>query len=424
MKLLDEMLRRLLFLPPAASSMAGAIDHLHYSVILVTFAGAALLVVAAAYFCLRYRRRRARATSESRPPAPTPPVWAEIGVVVFLFTLFVGWWAIGFRQYVELAQAPRGALDIYVTGKQWMWKFAYPDGAHTLDDLYVPAGRPVRLILTSRDVIHSFYVPAFRVKQDAVPGRYTSLWFTANLPGKSRIFCAEYCGTQHSRMGGFVVALAADDFAHWLTGARSRLERQGVSEAPEVADLSSEGERVAARYGCLRCHTVDGSPHIGPSFAGLYGADVALTDGKHVTADVAYLTESMMDPDAKVHAGFEPVMPSYAGYLKPPEVSALVEYIKGLRDAPGRTRASSAAEARAAGLSAPAAGAIGPALGEPRVLPAEPWHGSEPGLPGPGRVLMPLPRASRETLERLLLDAGATPAGAPAAGANSDGGAP
>jgi cytochrome c oxidase subunit 2 len=384
-KFFDEWLRRILLLPPAASSMAVAIDRLHFSIILATLLGATLLVIAAGYFCFRYRERRPRAPSESRPPAPMPPLWAELGIVVFLFGLFVSWWAIGFRQYVELAEAPPDALDIYVTAKQWMWKFSYPDGSHTLDELYVPAGRPVRLILTSRDVIHSFYVPAFRLKQDAVPGRYTSLWFTAETPGRQPVFCAEYCGTQHSRMGGSVIALRADDFGRWLAGGRSRLEIHGASPLPEVADLASEGERVAARFGCLRCHTVDGSPHIGPSFAGLYGAEIPLVGGARVTADVAYLTESMLDPAAKIHAGFDPVMPSYEGYLKPPEVSALVEYIKALKDAP--------------------------------------FHGSEQGLPAAGREVMPLPRASREALERLVLDAG-TVSPAPAPDAASDGGTP
>jgi cytochrome c oxidase subunit 2 len=422
MKFFDALLRGILFLPPAASSMATDIDRLHFSVIFVTMLGATVLVIAAGYFCVRYRQRRPRGFSEARPLAPTPPLWAEIGLVVFLFALFVGWWAIGFRQYVALAQAPPNALDVYVTAKQWMWKFSYPDGSHSVDDLVVPAGRPVRLIITSRDVIHSFYVPAFRIKQDAVPGRYTTLWFQAEEPGRQPLFCAEYCGTQHSRMGGSVIALGPDDFARWLAGARSRLENVGDVREPEVADLASEGERVAARVGCLRCHTVDGSPHIGPSFAGLYGAEVPLADGRRVTADVAYLTESMLDPAAKIHAGFEPVMPSYTGYLAPAEVSALVEYLRVLKDAPGRSGRPLGVPVPQSAGSAPPAGEIGAALGELRVGPSEPGHRSEPGLAAPGRELMPLPRASSATLLGLALDAGSV---APReSSAKSDGGAP
>lgn len=358
MNLLGRWLRELLLLPPPASSMASDMDGLHFAVILTTLAGACVLVLVAALFCVRYRRRRTASPSTRRTPAPTAPLWFEIGVAVGLFGLFTGFWIVGFSQYVNLSRAPAGALDVYVTGKQWMWKFAYPDGGTSLDDLYVPAGRPVRLILTSRDVIHSFFVPAFRLKQDAVPGRYTSLWFTANAPGRYPIFCAEYCGTEHSRMRGTVVALAPEQFSHALARAG---QREDDATAPRSAQLSREGESVAARYGCLRCHTSDGSPHIGPSFAGLYGASVPLEGGGSALADVAYLTESMMDPAVRIHAGFPPVMPSYRGMLAPPEVSALVEYIKALKEPPAG-------------------------------------------------VLAPLPRASRGTLELELLDAGGTPA--------------
>jgi cytochrome c oxidase subunit 2 len=401
----DEWLRKLLLLPPAASSMARPIDRLHFSVISVTMLGATLLVLVGGYYCVRYRRRRPRDANETRPLAPTPPLWAELGLVGFLFTLFVAWWAVGFKQYVELAQAPEDALDVYVTAKQWMWKFSYPDGSHTIDELFVPVGRPVRLILTSRDVIHSLYVPSFRLKQDAVPGRYTSLWFTATVPGRQPIYCAEYCGTDHSRMSGSVVVLSAEDYSRWLAQPDAR--RAGEGNTARDADLRSEGERVAARHGCLRCHTVDGSPHLGPSFAGLYGADIPLANAEHVTADVAYLTESMMDPAVKVHAGFEPVMPSYAGYLNPPEVSALVEFIKSLKDVPGRSAREHGIPSASAAALTPPAGSIGRPPGEPLALPSEPGHASEQGLPAPGRELMPLPRAPRERLEQELGDGGA-----------------
>ena len=351
MNLLSRWLRELLLLPPAASSMAADIDDLHFLVILSTFAGVSALVLVAGFFCIRYRQRGPRGSSTRRAPGPTAPLWFELGVAVGLFALFTAFWVVGFSQYVSLARAPAGALDVYVTGKQWMWKFAYPDGTTSVDDLYVPVDRPVRLILTSRDVIHSFYVPAFRLKQDAVPGRYTSLWFSANAPGHYPVFCAEYCGTEHSRMRGTVVALAQDDFAHWLERAG---EREGGSKgAPVVASLSSEGERVAARYGCLRCHTVDGSPHIGPTFAGMYGADVPLRGGGRALADVPYLTESMMDPAVKIHEGFEPVMPSYQGYLAPPEVSALVEYIKALKNVPSQGVLERSDSAQVGAVSAP-----------------------------------------------------------------------
>jgi cytochrome c oxidase subunit 2 len=216
-------------------------------------------------------------------------------------------------------------MDVYVVAKQWMWTFAYPDGNASEGDLYVPAGRPVRLLMTSRDVIHSFYVPAFRVKQDVLPGRTTSLWFEARHPGTYDIMSAEYCGTEHSYMRGRVVVLAEDAWAKW---AEAR---------PHGDDLVTTGERVASERGCLRCHTVDGTPHLGPTWAGLYGSTVEMTDGSRIHADEAYLTESMMDPERHIHAGFDRIMPSYRGLLQAGEVAALVQYIRSLPAHPART---------------------------------------------------------------------------------------
>jgi cytochrome c oxidase subunit 2 len=259
----------------------------------------------------------------------------ELLTVGGLFALFIAFWGVGFWQYVKLASPPADTYDVYVTGKQWMWKFAYPDGSHSIDTLYVPAGKPVRLILTSRDVIHSFYVPEFRVKHDAVPGRYTTLWFTAKAPGTHRIFCTEYCGTWHSRMRGEVSVLSEADFQRWLRDGERERSFPLDPDLPEVSSADSslvqQGERAAAQYGCLRCHSVDGSPHLGPSFAAMYQAQVPLQNGETVVADVAYLTESMMDPRAKLHRGFDPIMPSYIGYLRPPEVGAIVSYIQSLQ---------------------------------------------------------------------------------------------
>ena len=246
----DDLLRKILFLPPRGSTIAGQIDGLHYAVILTTMAGAFAIVVVAAVFCIKYRQRRPRGRDERRERAPSTPLWAELMVTTGLFTLFVTWWGVGFWQYVAIAEAPKGALDIYVSAKQWMWKFAYPDGSHTIDELYVPAGRPVRLIMTSRDVIHSFYVPSFRLKQDVVPGRYTSLWFTAVAPGRYQVLCAEYCGTQHSRMRASVVALSETDFGRWLNDSRRELEVsaiEGQVRAPiRFQALASRSRHVTA----------------------------------------------------------------------------------------------------------------------------------------------------------------------------------
>jgi cytochrome c oxidase subunit II len=327
-----DWLRKLLFLPEQASSIAPEIDWLHYSLILTTLAGVFLVTGVGAYFCIRYRSRGPRRRDERREPGPIPPLWGELGLIGALFALFVAWWGVGYWQYVRLAEPPPGTYDIYVSAKQWMWKFAYPTGSHTINALYVPVDRPVRLLMTSRDVIHSFFVPQFRVKHDAVPGRYTTVWFSATKPGTYPILCSEYCGTDHSRMRAQVVVLGAADFSRWLEqdGGGGPPDPELVRWSGQEPSLPLRGETVAAKYGCLRCHTLDGSPHIGPTWRGLYGARIPLDHDRETVADAAYLTESMMDPQAKLHRGFGPVMPSYLGYLQPAEVGALVELIKSL----------------------------------------------------------------------------------------------
>jgi cytochrome c oxidase subunit 2 len=337
--MIDELLRRWLLLPPRASSLAAEIDHLHFLVIGITLLGVFIITLLAIAFCVRYR---ARAPSDGRvrreSPRPTRPL-AEAALVFGVFGLFLGLWAIGFQQYARLSQAPAGSYDIYVSGQQWMWKFAYPTGQHTINTLYVPVGRPIRLVMTSRDVIHSFFLPAFRIKQDAIPGRYTTTWFKANRPGVERVFCAEYCGTEHSHMLGEVVVLSGADFERWLESDQNPAGDDVASVSQPNSSLVVVGERQAAQHGCLRCHSVDGSPHIGPSWAGLYDARVPLAGGAEQIADVAYLTESMMDPEAKIHRGYPAVMPSYRGYMEPGEVAAIVQYIASLRTPPLRSAA-------------------------------------------------------------------------------------
>jgi cytochrome c oxidase subunit 2 len=348
---MNELLRRLLFLPPQASTVAAGIDGLHYFVIITTMAGAGLITLAGALLLIRYRARGPLGAGEAYAPAPRPPLWAELGLVAALFGLFTLWWLIGFLQYVRIRVPPADTVDVYVTAKQWMWQFAYPDGHHSIAALYVPSGRPVKLIMTSRDVIHSFFVPDFRLKQDVIPGRYTTLWFTAKAPGTYQVLCAEYCGTNHSTMRGWVVALDPADYSRWLESGRAEADIKGPRddqpssvdrfEPPEPLSLVLAGEQAAARYGCLRCHTLDGAPHIGPTWAGLYRSTVPLQGGGTVLADEDYLTDSMMDPAKVIHAGFPSVMPSYQGILPQPETAAIVELIRSLRDV--RAAAPSAA---------------------------------------------------------------------------------
>ena len=332
----DDLMRRLLFLPEAATEFARSVDRLHFFVILVTMAGAAIVAFAALVFLLRYGRKGR--------PLSTPRVRASVGfeglVIGGLLSLFLLWWVIGFRQYIAYATPPAGdAVEIYVTAKQWMWKFASPSGRASIGVLVVPEGRVVRLIMTSRDVIHSFYVPAFRLKRDVLPGRFTVTWFDARDAGVYDVHCAEFCGTEHSRMSASVVVLPPDLYERWLdgeepepvarAGARLRLGGGQVGDVEQV-DMAEHGQRLAAAHGCFACHTIDGQPHIGPTWQGLFGKRVALESGDVVRADEAYLTRSMMDPHSDIVAGFQPVMPTYLGTLENTEAAAIVQFIKSL----------------------------------------------------------------------------------------------
>jgi cytochrome c oxidase subunit 2 len=396
----------MLFLPPESSTIAQSIDHLHMFVITVTMLGSATVGLLAVGFVIRYRRRSD--VPLTRNQARETPGRVEVAIALGLFSLFISWWVIGFMQYLRIRVAPANTYDVYVTAKQWMWKFAYPEGESAITTLYVPTRRPVKLIMTSRDVIHSFFVPDFRLKQDVIPGRYTTLWFEVNEPGKHDILCAEYCGTNHSTMRGEVIALDGADFARWLArGAERTATIAPRYEEPAVAtelgpsqpmSLLRLGEMVAAQQGCLRCHTLDGTPHIGPTWAGLYMADVPLKDGRHTLADEAYLTESMMDPLAQLHQGYQPVMPSYLGRLRPAETAAIVELIKSLQHVPGQEGTQ---PAQPPPLATPPAGAIGqpprqPA--QPLLQPVPPAPSAPPpssqGLPPPGAVVMPPPAGS------------------------------
>ncbi|QAT89149.1 cytochrome c oxidase subunit II [Corallococcus coralloides] len=326
---MNELLRRLFFLPEQGSTFAVKVDHLHYVLLLTTLAVGAGIGAVGLVFLVRYRRR----TASDPTPRVVAPTWLEALFIGVPLSLFLLWFVLGFKQFVWVMSPPQDALDVYVTGKQWMWKFTYPGGPSAIDTLVVPSGRPVRLLLTSRDVIHSFYVPDFRMKRDAIPGRYTDLWFEAPKPGRHPVLCAEYCGLDHSRMRGEVVVLPPAAFEAWRDAQRRNLP---VAAEP----MAVRGERIAAAQGCLQCHTVTGAPHIGPTWLGLYGRQEPLEGGGAVLADEAYLTESMMDPLAKVVAGYAPVMPGYHGRLSAEDSGALVEFIKSLRPLrPGVTAA-------------------------------------------------------------------------------------
>lgn len=350
---MNDFLRRLLYLPEQASTVAMEIDTLHFFVIGITMAGATGVFIAALWWSIRYRARSDEDT------VTTPQVRAglavEGGLLSFLIVLFVVFWVVGFHQYMKLRVPPKGAMTIYVTAKQWMWKFAYPEGKQTINTLVVPANRDVLLVMTSRDVIHSFYVPAFRIKQDVLPGRYYNAWFHALRPGTYRIFCAEYCGLMHSAMMADVVALPPDEYQLWLEGepiesfialpagtGRGRVVTRlhgefahyprGIPESSPPRSMADHGRQVAAEKGCLACHTLDGQPHIGPTWRGLWYRETVLLDGSTIVANEAYLTRSMMDPMVELVAGYAPVMPTYQGLLEPGEVGAILELIRSIAE--------------------------------------------------------------------------------------------
>lgn len=310
-------------LPPSASTFASQLDWLVAFLTLTSVALTATVFILVVYFGLRYRRR----SEDEVPPRPGVSRFLEVGAMGFLLVLFMSMFLWGALLYIDMKRPARDALEIHVVGQQWMWKTQHPGGQREINELHVPVGRPVKLVMTSLDVIHSFGIPAFRAKQDVLPNVYTTQWFTATRAGEYDLFCNEYCGTDHSRMRGRVVALEPKDFEAWLAGVPA-------DEAPAAA-----GARLFVAQGCNICHGQNA-----PTLAGLYGRSVRLDDGTTSIADEAYLRDSILNPSTQVVAGYARAMPSYRGQLSDEQLSSLVAYIKSLgvarADGPGTTDAS------------------------------------------------------------------------------------
>lgn len=292
--------------------MAGQVDLLYYFLIGISIFFATLIFGLVAFFAVKYRRREGRQSSGVHENLKLELLWTVIplGLAMVLF-----FW--GAEVFTTLTKTPDTQLDITGVGKQWMWKFQHPTGQSEINTLHVPAGRKVKVTLTSEDVIHSFYVPAFRVKTDVVPGRYTSAWFEATKPGKYRLFCAEYCGADHSKMGGFVYVMNPIDYQNWLGGGES-------TSTPAQA-----GEKLFAQFGCNTCHREDDLAR-GPSLTGLYGESVKLATGQVIEANDMYLRESILKPNAKVVEGYQRIMPTFQGLITEEGVLQLIAYIKTL----------------------------------------------------------------------------------------------
>ena len=298
--------------PDRASAMAGNVDALYIFLLVVSGLMSALIFTLVLVFAARFRKRPGHEAEQIEGSLPLELTWSIIPMGVFL-VVFV-WGAV---LYFQERTPPQGAMEVYVVAKQWMWKLEHPEGQREINSLHVPVGRDVKLIMTSQDVIHSFYVPAFRIKQDVLPGRYTVAWFRATRPGTYHLFCAEYCGTQHSLMGGEVVVMEPSQYAAWLSG--------GNSGQP----LTVTGQRLFAELGCSTCHRSDTQGR-GPNLVGVFGRPVLLEDGRTLTADENYLRESIVSPGSKVVSGFKPIMPTFQGMVSDEQLNALVAYVKSL----------------------------------------------------------------------------------------------
>jgi cytochrome c oxidase subunit 2 len=303
--------------PDRASTIAGEVDALYFFLVGLSGFFAILIAALIVGFAIRFRRRHADEVGAQVHGG----LLLEIGwtVIPFLITMVIFFW--GAKVYFAMANPPEETLNIYVVGKQWMWKVQHATGQREINELHIPVGRPVRLIMTSEDVIHNFFIPAMRVKADVIPGRFVEMWFEPTNPGTYRIFCAEYCGTQHSGMIGQVSVLEPAEYQAWLSGG----EAEG--------SLASAGERLFADLACNTCHRRDARGR-GPMLEGVFGHPVQLLDGTVVTADENYLRESILQPAAKVAAGFQPVMPAFQGLVTEEQLLALIEYVKSLSPRP------------------------------------------------------------------------------------------
>jgi cytochrome c oxidase subunit 2 len=297
--------------------MAGRVDALYFFLLGLSAFFSLLIAGLIVYYAVRFRRREYdQVGARIHGGLVLEIAWSVIPLFIVL-GIFV--W--GASVFFAMARPPDETHNIYVVGKQWMWKFQHLNGAREINELHVPVGRPVKLIMTSEDVIHDVFVPAFRVKADVLPGRYTQLWFEATQAGEYHLFCAEYCGTKHSGMVGRVVAMEPSDFETWLSSGQAE------------GSLASAGGKLFADLACNTCHRPDIQGR-GPQLRNLFGGTVALEGGGSVIVDEAYIRESIVDPQARITAGFQPTMPTYQGLVSEQGLLELIEYVKSLASQP------------------------------------------------------------------------------------------
>jgi cytochrome c oxidase subunit II len=309
--------------PEQASTIASEMDALFFFLVAVSVFFGVLIAAVLVFFAIRYRRRRDdERPAEIHGSLALELIWTLIplGIVTVVF-----FWSA--HIFFTIHRVPKDAIEIHVVGKRWMWKVQHLNGRREIDELHVPVGVPVKITLTSEDVIHSFYVPAFRVKKDAVPGRYNTTWFEVTKPGRYHLFCAEYCGTQHSGMIGSVIAMEPNEFQVWLEG--------GVPGE----SLASAGEKLFRDLACATCHRADSGAR-GPNLVGIFGSQVLLSTGSTITADQSYIRESIVNPSAKVVAGYQPIMPTFQGLVSEERLMQLVAYVQSLAPEPQQGEAA------------------------------------------------------------------------------------
>lgn len=321
-------------LPEQASSVAPDVDSLYYFLLSLAGFFTTGIFLAIVFLALYYRKSAVR----NRERSVGAKIWMlETAWIAIPFALTMVMFAWGASIYLNVRTMPSDAIEINVVGKQWMWKIQHPQGRSEINELHIPVGQKVKLRMISEDVIHSFYIPDFRVKMDVLPGRYTEMWFEATQPGEYYLFCAEYCGTDHADMSGKVVALEPAAYAEWLAGGE---------DLPPI----SAGAELFHQFRCDTCHYQATQQSVAPRcppLEGLFGKTVALNGGQSVLADEAYLRESILDPTAKVVAGYQPVMPTFTGQLTEEQIFHLIAYIKSLSSAPAAATQPTPAEGAA-----------------------------------------------------------------------------
>lgn len=322
-------------LPYQATEAAARWDSLYNFLFWLSVFFFILVVGGMIVFAIRYK-----ASSGAKPKYITGSHILEaifITIPTVLLLVIFGW---GYSVYRSMTQTPSNAMEIKVIGKQWLWQFQYEDGKTTIGEVFVPIHKPVKFIMTSDDVIHSMFIPNFRVKQDVVPGMYTSVWFQATMPGKHQIFCTEYCGGAHSQMLGKVIVLTDEQWKNWKAGKKlgpiptaglTVAEAEAAEQPTQTMSLAGQGKKLFQDKGCTACHSVDGAQGVGPTLKGVFGHEVELADGSKAMADENYMRESIEKPAAKVVKGFQPVMPPFQGLLTETEMNAMISYIQSLK---------------------------------------------------------------------------------------------